>query len=123
MCLGARYTRHSWVFGRLSEEKLAATGPARSADELGLTVQTLTPHLAEAFGVKTGEGVVVTEVQPGSVAAVAGIGVGTVILKVDRTAVDNAVEFAGAVKQAGKDKRVLLLNRKDNMQRFLALSR
>lgn len=61
------------TIGRLAEDKLAAEGPAQSTEELGLTVQTLTPQLAEQFKAKAGEGVVVTEVRPGSIAAMAAL--------------------------------------------------
>lgn len=65
------------TIGQLTEDKLIAQGPAQSADEIGLTVQTLTPQLAEQFDAKPGEGVVGTEVRPGSTAAMAGIEIST----------------------------------------------
>jgi serine protease Do len=113
----------SVTIGKLNKEKLVAQAPTQSTDEIGLTVQTLTPQLAAQFDTKAGEGVVVTEVQPGSIAAMAGIEPGTVILQVNRKAVNSAAEFARAVERGGKEKRrVLLLVRKDDMQRYVALS-
>lgn len=108
--------------GQLTEDKLVAQGPAQSLDEIGLTVQTLTPQLAEQFEAKPGEGVVVTQVRPGSIAAMAGIEAGSVILQVNREPVGTAADFQRAVKQASSDKRVLLLVRKGDMQRYVALS-
>jgi serine protease Do len=110
------------TIGKLTEDKRVAQGPARSADEIGLSVQTLTPRLAEQFNAQPGEGVVVTEVRPGSIAAMAGIETGSVVLQVNRQAVKNAAEFQRAVKQSSGEKRVLLLVRKEGMQRFVALS-
>jgi serine protease Do len=110
------------TIGLLTEDKLIAQGPAQSADEIGLTVQTLTPQLAEQFDARPGEGVVVTEVRPGSRAATAGNETGSVILQVNRESVGSAVDFQRAVKQAAADKRVLLLVRKGGMQRYVALS-
>lgn len=110
------------TIGKLTKDKLIAAGPAQNAGEIGLTVQTLTPQLAEQFNAKPGEGVVVTEVRPGSIAAMAGVDVGTIILQVNHKAVENAVEFQRAVKASRRDKRVLLLIRKDDMQRYVALS-
>jgi serine protease Do len=108
--------------GTLTPEAMASVGATQSSDELGLTVQTLTPQLAEQFGGQPGEGVLVTEVKPGSIAATAGIEPGTVILQVNRQWVKTVGEFQQAVK-AGRDAgRVLLLVRKDNMQRFVVLS-
>ena len=110
------------TIGKLTKDKLIAQGPAQSADEIGLTVQTLTPPLAEQFDTEPGEGVVVTEVRPGSIAAMAGIETGSVILQVNRETVKSAADFQHAVKQSAGDKRVLLLVRKGGMQRYVALS-
>ena len=112
----------SVAIGKLTKDKLTAQGPAQSADEIGLTVQTLTPQLAEQFDAKPGEGVVVTEVRTGSIAATAGIERGSVILQVNRKTVTSAAEFSRAIKNSRNGKRVLLLVRKDNVQRFVALS-
>ena len=109
--------------GKLTEDKLIARqGPAQPTDEIGLTVQTLTPQLAEQFGARPGEGVVVTEVRQGSIAAIAGIEPGSVVLQVNRQVVNSAAEFASAVQAAGREKRVLLLIRKGEMQRYVVLS-
>ena len=110
------------IIGQLTEDKLTIQGPAQSIDEIGLTIQTLTPQLAEQFDAKPGEGVVVTEVRPGSIAAIAGIEPGTVILQVNNKSIKSAEEFMREVKSSSNDKRALLLIRKDNMQRFVALS-
>ena len=116
-----RKTELTVTIGTLTEEEQVAAGPARSNEELGLTVQTLTSDLAAQWGAKPGEGVVVTAVKPGSVAAVAGIEPGTLILQVNRRPVANVAEFASAVSESSDQRRVLLLIRKDNMQRYLAL--
>jgi len=111
------------TIGRLTKDKLVAEASAHTADELGLTVQTLTPQLAEQLGAKAGEGVVVSQVQPGSIAALAGIAPGAVILQANRRPVNSAAEFERAVGQGGgSNKRVLLLIRKDGIQRYIALN-
>jgi len=109
------------TIGELSGNALAAGGQTHSVDEIGLTVQALTPRLAEQLDVQPGEGVVVTEVQAGSIAAMAGIEPGAVILEVDRSKVSSPGEFRKAVKQGGKGRGILLLLRQDGMQRFVAL--
>ena len=105
-----------------AKAELVAGGPAKSAGEIGLTVQTLTPELAEQFDAKPGEGVVVRAVEPGSIAAHAGIEVGSIILQVNRKQVKSAAEFQRAAKADARDKRVLLLIRKGDSQRYVALS-
>ena len=107
--------------GQLSERKLAANKAPQSAQRLGLTVQTLTPQLSEQFGQKTVKGVVVTKVEQGSIAARAGIDIGTVILQVDRNTVITAEEFVQALEKSSDDKQVLLLIKKADMQRYVIL--
>lgn len=102
--------------------ELARSAPAQSSDEIGMTVQTITPQLAEQFNIKTGQGVVVTQVKPGSIAAMAGIEPGAVILQVDRKAVNNAAEFKTAINKSLVNKNVLLLIKTDTYQRYVALS-
>jgi serine protease Do len=110
------------TIGTLEGNEQVALGPAQSTDELGLTVQTLTPQLAEQLDAKPGEGVVVTSVEPDSAAADAGLQPGTLILEVNQEAVKNAQDFARRVEANADKKRLLLLVRKDDMQRYVALS-
>ncbi len=109
------------TIGQLNKDKLLAQGSAQSADELGLTVQTLTPQLAKQFNTNPAEGVIVTEVKQGSIAAMSGISSGTVILQVDRRTVASAADFKRAIKQSMDKKQVLLLIRKGDMQSYIVL--
>lgn len=108
--------------GTLEDGQVAASASTGTADELGLTVQTLTPDLARQFDAKAGQGVVVTEVKPGSVAAMAGIRNGTVILQVNKMDVNSSADFQRAVKKSSGDKRVLLLVSDRGMSRYVVLS-
>lgn len=110
------------TIGQLTADVGAAQESAQSAEELGLTVQTLTPELARQFKVKAGEGVVVTTVTPGSIAATAGIEPGTIIVQANRKPVRNAAEFREAVNASRGERRVLLLVRKGDVQQYLVLS-
>jgi serine protease Do len=109
------------TIGELSGDDLAARGRTQSADETGLTVQALTPQLAEKLDAQVGEGVVVTKVEPGSTAAMAGIEAGALILEVNRAKVSGPADFRRAIEKAGKGRGILLLLRQDGMQRFVAL--
>lgn len=108
--------------GTLTDEAIAATGETGSAAELGMTVQTITPDLAQQLDAEPGKGVAVTNVKPGSIAARAGIRPGAVILQVDRKPVDSAEAFRKAVKASGDDKKVLLLVSRGGMASFVVLS-
>lgn len=109
------------TIGTLRKEKRLGQGSAQSGAELGLTVQTLTFEPAEQFNAKPGEGVRVTAVQPGSIAAPAGIEPGTVSFEVNHNRVSNAAEFKHAPGNSSS-KRVLLLVRKEDAQRFVVLN-
>lgn len=108
--------------GKQDKNVEVASGPAQSSVEIGMTVQSITPQLADQFNIKQGDGVVVTNVQPGSIAAMAGIETGSVIVQVNRKTVKNAAEFNRAIKKSSVDKRVLLLVRSGDFQRYIALN-
>jgi serine protease Do len=110
------------TIGKLGDQPLMAEATAEGTAELGLSVQTLTPQLAQQFDTRAGQGVVVTQVESGSVAAVAGIKVGDVILQVNRKPVENAKAFNRAVNESRDEQRVLLLIASGNMQRYVVLN-
>lgn len=70
-------------------------GPSTpSATQQGMQVQSLTANLRQQFDIpREVRGVVVTEVEPGSVAAEAGVQPGDVIQEVNRQAVGNPADF------------------------------
>jgi len=105
--------------GELKDEEVVATAPEKG--ELGLTVQRLTPQMAESLGLDKTEGVVVTAVEPGSAADEAGIRRGDVVLEVDRKAIRNLDEYKKAVAVARKGRGVLFLVRRGDSTLFLAL--
>ncbi|ADJ27892.1 DegQ family serine endoprotease [Nitrosococcus watsonii] len=109
------------TIGELSQEQTLTEAPTQSAEELGLAVQTLTPELAKQFDVKAGEGVVVTGVERGSIAAMAGIRTGNVILQINRKPIHSAKEFNRAIQESQEGKRALLLIRSGNMQHYVVL--
>jgi serine protease Do len=106
---------------RDKDPQFAQTAKQPSA-ELGLTVQTITPSLAQQYNVKQGKGVLVTAITAGSVAAMAGMDQGTVILQVNRVPINSTEQFSRALKKSSQDKSVLLLLLKNNMQRYVVLN-
>src|SRR5258705_12817910 len=105
--------------GELKEEEVVAAAPEKG--ELGLTVQRLTPQMAESLGLEKSEGVVVTSVEAGSAGDEAGIRRGDIILEVDRKAVRNVDEYKKAIAGARKGRGVLFLVRRGDSTIFLAL--
>jgi len=111
------------IIGNLSEQQQIAQAPAESTEEeLGLPVQTLTPQLAEKIDAKAGEDIVVTQVKPRSITVRAGIKTGDVIPQINRKPVNSARQFTDAVKESRRAKRLLLLIRTGDMQRYLVLN-
>jgi Do/DeqQ family serine protease len=79
------------------EETTLAVG----ADEnLGLVVESVGPELAEQLKLPVAHGVVVTEVDPDSPAAKAGLQPGDVVLEINREPVDDLVTFRKLVGRA-----------------------
>src|SRR5919109_1379451 len=105
--------------GELKEEEVVAAVPEKG--ELGMTVQKLTPQIAESLGLEKSDGVVVTAVEPGSAADEAGIRRGDVILQVDQKPVRSVDEFRKLVAGTKKGKGVLFLVRRGESTLFLAL--
>jgi serine protease Do len=80
---------------------------------LGLTVQDITPEIAQRFQIEDTKGVVVTDVEDGSPADEAGFNEGDIIRVIlrqnKRNPVTNAAEFAKLVKKFQSDKTMLFL--------------
>ncbi len=109
-----------------SQEQLTQSrgnnAPSQSFDKLGLSVQTFTKDMAEQLGYSAnGDGVVVTEVKSGSIAAEAGMRSGILIRQVNRQPVRSAQEFKAAMEKASQDGSVLLLVKDQNFSRYITL--
>jgi len=112
----------SVTIGELPDDEFSASGePTQSLNKLGLTVQTLTTDLAKQFGLQDTKGVLVTQVTPDTIADMAGIKAGAVILEVNRKSVSNAEEFKKIVAQSLKKGSVLLLIKEGRYSRYVVL--
>jgi len=65
--------------------------------QLGVAIQDLTPELASAFNIKSGKGVVISQVAEGSPASKAGIKPGDIVIAVDGKPVTSAAELRNAI--------------------------
>jgi len=117
------------LIGELPEDRAAAGGGAPSntmEDDLGFTVQTLTPELAQSLGIDEQSGLLVTDVRPGSIAADAGLQRGDLIAEAgtgqNRQAV-TSVKDLETVLSSKKDQNILLLVRSNKQTRFILLKR
>ncbi|HTT38519.1 MAG TPA: DegQ family serine endoprotease [Burkholderiales bacterium] len=99
------------TIGKMPTEPLvAAEEPVKPGDRLaalGLSVQTLTPELAQQLDLQGEKGVIISGVEEGSPAADADLRPGDVIVEAERKPVSNVAELRNAVGKAKN--RVLLL--------------
>jgi serine protease Do len=103
------------------DEAAAEDGGGTHREELGITVEPITPELARRLEIENQEGLVVTAVSPGSPADEEGIRAGDVIRQVNRREVTTIKEMRAAVDDSGSDKPVLLLLERGGNTFFVAL--
>jgi len=96
--------------------------PADSTmEQFGLTLQNLTPEVAERLGYDAKTGVVVSEVEPGSPAFSAGMRAGQLIEEANKKPVRNLREFDQAAGSSKDSKRLLLRVRSGNFSQYVVL--
>ena len=84
-------------------------GAQDSSKNLGLTVQDITPEIAQRFGIGNTKGVVVTDVVDGSPAEEAGFNEGDIIRQINRRPVSGMAEFTKMAAKFKADKTTLFL--------------
>src|SRR5262249_10998986 len=89
---------------------------------LGISVQNLTPELAQRLRSNSDSGVVVTRVEPGSPAADAGIQTGDIIREVNRNSVKDADDLIQKIEQAKDQNNILLLVQRGQNNLFAAVT-
>jgi serine protease Do len=90
-------------------------------DALGLQVETLTPQIARQYGLENEKGVLITGVEGGSLASMAGLQAGDLIAEVDRQAVTNVQELDNVLTKAKNKDTVLLLIKRSGGSLFVVL--
>lgn len=116
------------VLGRLEEGEKAETKPDQTVTAnqamLGMSFDVLTDRRRQSFNIPAGvEGVLITEVAPGSPAAEKGIRPGDVLLEVAQEKVKTPTEAINritAIRNAGR-KSILVLVQRGEEPRFYAL--
>jgi serine protease Do len=100
--------------------KASDSGPSSlGIQKLGLEVDNLNANYIKRFGfAPNDQGIVVTDVKPGSPAAAAKLPVGSLIIAADHKRVLSVDDFQEIIKQMGSKKRILILARYRNINRF-----
>jgi serine protease Do len=89
--------------------------------KLGLEVQALTPGLADQFKLRDSRGVLITKVDPGSLAQNEGLQEGDLIKEVNRADVGSVEEFNGAISKVRPGETILLRVLRESRAFFVVL--
>jgi serine protease Do len=90
-----------------------SNGNSQSTGKLGLSVQPLTPDIAQQLGLRgVTQGLVVGDVDPNGPAADAGIQQGDVILQINQQPVRTVADTQTALNRSGSRPALLLVNRR-----------
>ena len=116
-------TALSVTLGRL-EKSVAETQEAQvdSVDKLGFRVTALDDELRERYSWQDRSGVIVSDVNTGSAAALAGLRPGMLIEEVNRSSVTDLDTFRSLISEAKDSERLLLRVRDGKVARYIVLS-
>jgi len=121
---GGKEVMLSATVGEASSEAGGEGGTAAEPEQeakLGLSLQPLTPELAQHYGLTDKTGLLIMDVDQGSPAAGAGLQEGDLILEVNRRKVTKVAELQGAVAASRKQGSILLLVKRKSASLFVAL--
>ena len=104
-------------FGKLAQKKTTDN----ALGDFGLAVQDLTKDLAEQFGYQDREGVIVSEVLPGSPAEQSGFKTGQLIEEVNKVRITSVADLQQVLSQSTDSGRVLLRVRSGEYSQYVVL--
>jgi serine protease Do len=107
--------------GVLEEPAVTASAAPSTAEEWGLSVQELTPELADQLGLDEAKGVLITQVEPGSPADEAHLRSRDVIVELDHSEIDSVGELREKLSEA--DDSVLVLIRRGDATLFVPMKK
>ncbi len=110
------------MIGEMKDEDASENPDDSSHKSLGVSVQNLTPQIADELGLRKRTGVVVTDVEPGSAAAEARLRKGDVIREVNRKPVTNVTDFVREIEQTESGKGLLFLIERNQSTMFVTIT-
>jgi len=125
---GKRTSLHVTLREQPGDYGLARTAPHESGnaetsrfDALGIEAETLRADVAEQLDIEAQAGVVITQVRPGSPAALAGLSTGMVITEANRAPVDSVDDLRTALEKKPLEDGLLLLVRTPHGARYVVI--
>ncbi len=106
--------------GERKDDVASAGGERSGKGHFGLSTQEITPDMAKQLGLAK-EGVMVTEVQPGSPADEVGIQPQDIIVQVNRVKIVSMKDYNREISKAAEKKSVTLLIKRGRSSFFVAL--
>jgi len=109
--------------GELPEEiaKASAVGGEEVQRDLGLILKEITPLIQRRLNIEETEGVIVTNVEPGSIAWDAGLRRGDIILEINKKQIKNLEQYRKAIDSIKNGDNALLLVKRDKNTVYVAL--
>jgi len=107
------------AIGKMKEEEVIAS-PSEQ-DDLGLTVEQITPDIAEDLGLEHSRGVVITAVAPDGPGDEAGFQPGDIIREINRQPVKDLADYRKIIATAKQNRNILFLVQREENTMFLAL--
>jgi Do/DeqQ family serine protease len=104
------------------KQAMESDNGSSSLTKFGLAFSNLTPDVEQQFGYKQDQGVVISQVAPGSPAAMAGLKPGLLVEEVNKQRVHNLRELAGVLKKSSTPNRILLRVRNGNFSQYVVLT-
>ena len=112
------------TLGELPGSDRPAAAARESGDELGMSLERLTPQMAERLNLPRGAtGAVIARLEPGSAAARAGLREGDVIRKVDDHEVSTPAEVREALRAGNEGRPALVLVDRGGQPLYMAVPR
>jgi serine protease Do len=96
--------------------------PSATPEKSGLTVQELTPEVANQLGYTDDEGVVISDIEAGSSASEAGLRRGDLIKEVNRHPIKSLSDYNEAMSAVGEDESFLLLIRRGDSTIYIVVN-
>lgn len=96
--------------------------PGKAVEQnLGVIVQEITPQVQRRFGSEYSDGVIITDVQDGSVAGIAGLRAGDVILEINKKRIANLDNYRDVMDSVEAGQNVLFLVQRGANTIYVAL--